>query len=68
MTGLVIFIHILMCGQGYLEEILELKCFTYVSKYVLHRIDLVVLNEVLLDNRVSVTSDIPMYCLTRRVT
>jgi len=66
--GSVIFIPILMCVQGYLEEILELKCFTYVSKRVIHRIDLFMWNEVLLDNRVLVTSDIPKCCLTRRVT
>ena len=47
-----------MCVLGYLEEILEVKCCTCLSKYVKYRIDLVVGNEVLLDNRVLDTSDI----------
>jgi hypothetical protein len=66
--GSVIFVHILMRVQGYLEEILEVKYCTYVSKYVIRRTDLVVWNEVLLDNRVLVTSDFPTYCLTWRDT
>jgi hypothetical protein len=66
--GSVIFIHSFMCAQGYPVEILEVKCFTCLSKYVKYRIDLVVWNEVLLDNRVLVTNDIPKYCSTRRVT
>jgi len=66
--GSVIFTHILMCVLGYLEEILEVKCYTCLSKYVKYGIDLVVGNEVLLDNRVLDTSEIKKYCLTRRVT
>jgi oligoribonuclease (3'-5' exoribonuclease) len=57
-----------MCIQGYLEEVVEVKCLACLSKYVKYRIDLVVGNEVFLDNRVLFTSDIPTYCLTRRVT
>ena len=53
---------------GYLEDIMEVKCYTCLSKYVKYRIDLVVGNEVHLDNRVLDNSDIKKHCLTRRVT
>jgi hypothetical protein len=64
----VIFIHILVCVQNGLEEIREFILFTYLSKYVKYRIDLVMWNEVRLDNCVLVTNDVSKYCLTRRDT